>query len=57
MHKELRQNMIGQDTSQRKGFNRERDMNGSGKMSLMQNSAFFDFKSRMSKPQQANQFL
>lgn len=35
MHKELRQNMIGQDTSQRKGFNRERDMNGSGKMSLM----------------------
>ncbi len=32
-------------------------MLGSGKMGLMSNSTFFDFKSRMSKPKNTNQFL
>ena len=57
MHKELKQGIVPEDPNKRKPFDRERDIVGSGKLSLMNNSTFFDFKSRMSKPKNTNQFL
>lgn len=57
MHKQMKQTIVQEDPKKRKPFDRERDILGSGKMSLMSNSTFFDFKSRMSKPKQTNQFL
>jgi hypothetical protein len=57
MHKELMQERGEDDSKKRKPFSRERDVLGQGKQGLMTNSTFFDFKSRMSKPQGTNQFL
>jgi hypothetical protein len=57
LHKEMRGAGVQEDPKKRKPFDRERDILGAGKMSLMTNSTFFDFKSRMSKPKQTNQFL
>ena len=55
MHKEMKE-LQGEDKEKRP-FSKERDIFGEGRMSMMKNSTFFDFKSRMSKPQTTNQFL
>jgi hypothetical protein len=54
LHKERQQGGVQEDPKKRKPFDRERDIVGSGKLSLMTNSTFFDFKSRMSKPKQTS---
>ena len=51
MHKEMKE---GHDTD--KGSLRGRPLGG-GKEGLIKNSAFFDFRSKMTKPSKTNQFL
>ena len=58
MHKELMQARGTQeDPKKRRPFSRDRDIMGQGKQDLMKNSTFFDFKGKMTKPANTNQFL
>jgi hypothetical protein len=58
MHREMRQ--ISDDPAskkQRKAFDRQRDIVDGGKQFSMNNSVFFDFRDKMTKPKGTNNFL
>ena len=58
VHKEIMQAGGHEEPKKRQPFNRDRDVLGQGRQQpFMQNSTFFDFKNKMSKPQNTNQFL
>ena len=56
MHKEMIQSRGPEENKQRQSFSRCKDF-GKAKEGLMTNSTFFDFKSKMTKPQKTTQFL